>query len=607
MRRLVLLALVLPACAKQPPRTGPTIPSGVHPPELIEAPSLPPVPLVEGPLAIRVQYPAANALIQSRDSNFIFGTVGNGKATLTINGASVPVLPNGAWLAWLPVPPSESPQYQLVAALGADTVRLTHIVRVLPPRKVLPLDGPLVVDSASVSPRGALGLRDDELVRVSVRAPANASVFVRADSTRRFPLVRDAETWSTDVPASAMRSVTRLVVARGGDTVRFTLPVVSTPTPRLLASLGADSAAASDTDRVIIGRPTPGGTYKWFLLPGTRVEVIGWRDEWLRVRLDANLDIWVASSDARILPAGTSLPARVARNVRLVPDEQWVDVVIPIGERPAYAVEEGERSIDLVLYGTRSDTDILRYVHDDTLIRVATWAQETSDRVRYRFELSQRPYGYLAMWRGDAFVLRVRRAPRLDRRHPLRGLTIAVDAGHPPAGSTGPTGLYEAVPTLAVAGIVKELLEERGATVVMTRTTPEPLELGLRPIIARQANAHALVSIHLDALPDGVNPFEAHGTATYFFHPQAEPMARALQRALVSRMGLRNNGINYDNLALARPTWMPAVLTEGAFIMIPEQEAALRTPEFQRAYARGVADGLEDFFRTLAEEQREER
>jgi N-acetylmuramoyl-L-alanine amidase len=69
---------------------------------------------------------------------------------------------------------------------------------------------------------------------------------------------------------------------------------------------------------------------------------------------------------------------------------------------------------------------------------------------------------------------------------------------------------------------------------------------------------------------------------------------------MVRHMGLRDLGVYYDNLALARPTWMPAVLCEGAFIIIPEQEAALRTPEFQTAYARGIVDGLESYFRSLA-------
>jgi N-acetylmuramoyl-L-alanine amidase len=107
------------------------------------------------------------------------------------------------------------------------------------------------------------------------------------------------------------------------------------------------------------------------------------------------------------------------------------------------------------------------------------------------------------------------------------------------------------------------------------------------------------VSIHLNALPDGVNPFFAHGTETYFLHPQAEPLARATQQRMVARMGLRNNGVFSRTLALARPTWMPSILAEGAYIMIPEQEAALRTPRYQEAYARALVEGLEDFFRGI--------
>jgi len=203
------------------------------------------------------------------------------------------------------------------------------------------------------------------------------------------------------------------------------------------------------------------------------------------------------------------------------------------------------------------------------------------------------------MWDRGNLVLRLRRPPQINASAPLRGLVIAVDPGHPPIGATGPTGLYEPVPTLAVGLKLKTLLEARGATVVMTRSTPDPVALGDRPIIARRAGAHALISIHLNALPDGINPFTAHGTGTYFFHPQAEPLARAVQRGMIQQMGLRDLGINYDNLALARPTWMPSILCEGAFLMLPDQEAALRTPEFQERYARGIADGLERYFRSL--------
>jgi N-acetylmuramoyl-L-alanine amidase len=50
------------------------------------------------------------------------------------------------------------------------------------------------------------------------------------------------------------------------------------------------------------------------------------------------------------------------------------------------------------------------------------------------------------------------------------------------------------------------------------------------------------------------------------------------------------------------------VLVEGVFIMMPRQEAALRTAVFQESYARGVLDGLRAFLRARARKpSREER
>src|SRR4051812_24771466 len=97
--RAVPLGLALACVAACTPR-GSAAPT-TAPSPVVTAP-LPPVPHVAGPLDVRVVYPVAGSLVQARDSNFIFGSVGNGDATLTIDGASVPVAPNGAFLAWLP-------------------------------------------------------------------------------------------------------------------------------------------------------------------------------------------------------------------------------------------------------------------------------------------------------------------------------------------------------------------------------------------------------------------------------------------------------------------------------------------------------------------------
>lgn len=504
------------------------------------SPVLPPVPLVTGPLAPRVVYPTANALIQSRDSNFIFGSVGNGNASLTINGTPVHVWPNGAYLAYLALPPSDAPRYDLVVSVGGDTARLSHPVR-LPP--------PPVADSA--------------------RADSIAVDSSRADTVR----------------------------ARRDTTVA---PRLTVDTAAAFVALGAaPDSVLPDSDRVVIGRPLPRGTYKWFFLPGTVLRTAGREGDFVKVRLDGALDAWVAASDVVALPNVTTEPARVVGNARVVPGGDHLDLVLPIGSRPAYAVEESGSDIVLTLYGTRATTDIIGYRGNDPMVRTVEWMQETNDRARYTVHLRERPYGYLVLWDNGSLVLRLRRRPVIDPRRPLNGLTIMVDPGHPPIGATGPTGLWEPQATLWVGERLAALLRARGATVLMTRTTMDPVALGDRPVMARRANAHLLVSIHLNALPDGINPFKAQGSATYFFHAQSEPLARAVQRGLVAQMQLPDLGVNYDNLALARPTWMPSILCEGAFLMMPDQEAGLRTPQFQEGYARGIADGIEDYFRAL--------
>jgi N-acetylmuramoyl-L-alanine amidase len=45
---------------------------------------------------------------------------------------------------------------------------------------------------------------------------------------------------------------------------------------------------------------------------------------------------------------------------------------------------------------------------------------------------------------------------------------------------------------------------------------------------------------------------------------------------------------------------MPAALTEGVFIMMPDQERLLAGEQGQWRYARGVVNGIEEFLRGRA-------
>jgi N-acetylmuramoyl-L-alanine amidase len=529
------------------PPPQPLVPAAIPAPN----PKLPPVPAVRGPLQISVTYPKPEQLLTVRDSNFIFGSVGTGDAALRINGVAVPVWPNGAFMGWLPVPPDSAPRYELLAGNSTATARLTLPVKIPP-------------------------------------VP---------DTTPRDPLV--------------------------GDTLN-PVPPPDTITPisqNVYVTLGPPSAAVSDTDRVTIARPAPGSgqQYKWFLFPGTVVKLTGSKkasgDEFVRIELDSAQEAWVLRGELQARHISTTppetfvgdsaAPVRRIGAVRIEPTAEWVDIVIPMtGPPPPYLVEEGERSISLLLYGV-SEAPVISMMPQpaDTYLNSVSSTPEPT-RVRFGINLNRAPYGYLALWQDSSLTFRVRKPPRIaDPAAPLRGLTITVDPGHPPAGATGPTMLYEGDAVLEVGMKLRDLLTQKGANVVMTRTTPDPVDLGLRPIISRRANAHAFVSIHLNAFPDGVNPFVNNGTLTLYFWPHSIPLGAATQAAMLAELGLRDNGTKYQNIAVARGTWMPSILTEGAFVMMPDQEAAMRTPTYQEAYATAILRGLESYFTSLARAQ----
>jgi len=105
------------------------------------------------------------------------------------------------------------------------------------------------------------------------------------------------------------------------------------------------------------------------------------------------------------------------------------------------------------------------------------------------------------------------------------------------------------------------------------------------------------VSIHNNALPDGVNPFTNNGVSTYYYHPHSIELARSIQSEMIKATGLPDHGLFYGNLAVNRPTQYPAVLVECAFMMIPEQEAMLKTDRFRRKVAWAIVNGIAEFLK----------
>ena len=646
---------------------------------------LPDVPLITGPLALRVTYPVAGAVVEADDSTFLIGSTGAGDAELTINGAPVQVWPNGGWIAWVALSPDSLMRFELRARTPRDSAVLVYELH----RKAAYVPPPAAtvwIDTTSLSPRGRVWVESGEYLELAVRAAPGARLQLRlpgaawvpaampdgargvvpfaADPAHReIPSSVRAFEWDTlnlvrpvsddryraalrgraigpDLgpvlleagprfaealtaartrcepgaacafayvrpdPMSDQSQLPVLEGIRGTDTVRMTWPlqVSLLDTVPTVVLLDDDIRRAGGTDSIIVGRAAQAGTYAWFFPTGTRALVSGRVNDDLRLRLAPGQEVWVPAAEARALPYGTPAPRARAEAITLTPAPDRVLARMPLGERVPFRVEEGDRRLTLMLYGAEGDVDWIRYgpVERDSLVRRIDWSQEPGRVVRVDIELARPVWGYRTRWSGTDLILEIRRPPRIDRGDPLDGRLIAIDPGHPPAGATGPTGLREAEANLAVSLALTRLLEDAGARVILTRSTDVPVDLARRVPIADSAGAELLVSVHQNALPDGLNPFPNSGTSVFYNHPRSLPLARAIQRRLVDRFGVRDLGVARADLAVTRATWMPAVLTEGLHIIMPEHEAALRTEKGREMYARGVLEGIRDYLKAVS-------
>lgn len=539
----LLLLASLAACAP----SGPTATAPAPQPEAAPArlayvpvsPALPPIPEADGPLAIRVVHPTPGSPRPRVDSTYVYGSVGTGRAALDINGTPVPVAPNGAFLAFLPLPADG--RWTLTARGSGEPVRATV---------------------AYAAPQPAAPARPD---------PTQADT-AQGDPARTDSAAAPAATPAPAAPAFAPQWAT----VTGGDTL----------------------ATGSD---VAIGRPTPTGTYRWFLPRGARVRAVERRGDQLRVQLDSATSAWFPASALALSGGGSSAVVRGGpARLRVDPAAEWVDLRFAVQGAP-FLVQAAEDRLTVTLYGRSAPAPTDAPPAADPLLAAIAWGAGTPGRAEAEVRLARPLWGYKAFYSPDGtLTLRVRRPPAIDAAAPLRGVRVAVDPGHPPAGATGPTGLTEAEANLAIGTRLAERLRARGAEVLLTRAANVPVELGARTDTAAAWDADLLVSVHNNAFGEGVNPFRNHSTAVYYFQPFSAALARELDREIVGVTRIPDLGARQSNLALARPTWMPSALTESLFMLIPEQEAALRDPGFLDRLAEAHVRGIEAFLRSRA-------
>lgn len=204
--------------------------------------------------------------------------------------------------------------------------------------------------------------------------------------------------------------------------------------------------------------------------------------------------------------------------------------------------------------------------------------------------------------------------------------TVVIDPGHGgyDSGAVGISGnFYEKNGTLSIGLKLRDLLEDAGFKVYMTRDTDKHLgELEDRMKIAnsfvndKTRDNAVFISIHHNASArdrgvrgietyyyDGVNhakPQWPHDPLQIKYLPDNKRLAENVHAKTVSSLGMVDRKVRTgQSFFVIRNAQMPSILLEIGYVTNSSDESKLKTASFQTNAAKAIAEGVKNYFKVF--------
>lgn len=195
---------------------------------------------------------------------------------------------------------------------------------------------------------------------------------------------------------------------------------------------------------------------------------------------------------------------------------------------------------------------------------------------------------------------------------PISNKIIVIDAGHgkPDEGAESSNGTTEAETNLKIALKVQSLLEQSGATVILTRSDEEAIydlnsktlkqkkisDIHNRVKIGNESKADIFVSIHLNKIPQN----QYWGWQCFYKNGNEESikLAKSLQENLNDAIQKENKRVamKLDTVYIMKHVEIPISIVECGFLSNVEEEKLLLDDSYQDKLAWGIYNGIIDYF-----------
>ncbi|HJD26233.1 MAG TPA: N-acetylmuramoyl-L-alanine amidase [Candidatus Blautia intestinipullorum] len=190
--------------------------------------------------------------------------------------------------------------------------------------------------------------------------------------------------------------------------------------------------------------------------------------------------------------------------------------------------------------------------------------------------------------------------------------TIMVDPGHggKDPGMVGVGGLEEKGINLEISLILRDVLEERGWNVLLTRESDKGLydetadnkkaqDLQRRIALIDEKKPVLTVSIHQNSYEDQT----VKGPQVFYYESSSEgkKLAECIQETMNKELGIEKVRKAKGNTSyyLLKRSSSVLVIAECGFMTNPEEAELLQTAEYQKRIAEALADGIEKYLSDL--------
>lgn len=195
---------------------------------------------------------------------------------------------------------------------------------------------------------------------------------------------------------------------------------------------------------------------------------------------------------------------------------------------------------------------------------------------------------------------------------PVTNKVIIIDAGHgkPDEGAQSNNGTTEAETNLKIAFKLQNLLEQSGATVILTRSDENAIydlsaetikqkkvsDIRNRVKIGNNSSADIFVSIHLNKIPEQ----QYSGWQCFFQtnNEKSQELAKSIQTNLNEAIQKENNRVamKLDKVYIMKQVQIPTAIVECGFLSNLEEEQQLLQDAYQDKLAWGIYNGIMEYF-----------